>query len=104
MGSTYTEKSTGNNGEWIGEETEESASQGVAETSGGPGEFGTTPMLTADGPERSGAETRLGGAAAGGGATSDTTAVEADAAVAGAAMRQESGKWRGFLASRKTRP
>ena len=83
VGRTDTEESTSDSVEWSGEKIKESASEGEAETAGGEGEAVTTTTLMAEGPEGNGAEKGPGGAAAGGGATLNATAVEADAAGVG---------------------
>ena len=107
---TGTNESAPKRAEWSGDETEGLESEEEAETEGGAGEVGMTLKETAEELERSGAEYGPGGAAAGGGATSDTNSKDADAAGAGGrhgAEKRErervSGR-RENLARRKTWP
>ena len=80
VGGTDIEESATEITEWSREKTEESASEGEAETAWRTWEVGTNSTTTAEGPEGSGAETVPGGTSAGRGATLDVTTVVADAA------------------------
>ena len=65
MGGMDTEESAADSAKWSAKETEESASGGKANTTGGSGEVRTKLTPTAEGPEGSGVETGLGGTADG---------------------------------------
>ena len=78
-----TEESAAKSAERSGEETDESASEEEAETTGGAGEVVIMPTATLEALGGSGTEDGLGVSAAGGGATSDSTNTDADAAGAG---------------------
>ena len=72
------EESADKSAEWIGEYTEELALEEEAETAGGAGEDGR-PLKPMFGElEKSSAKDDPGGAATGGGATSDATSADAN--------------------------
>ena len=101
---TYTEESATESAEWIGEDTEESASEEEAETTGGRGWVGNTLTETAVASEGSGVENGPQGATDDGGGTPDATPKDADASGAGGgAMGRGKGTGRRLPARGKTR-